>query len=105
MLSPRPDANAAPDVATVNQELATLAPKELTDRADALYARGHTAIAAGNLGIKYFGVDRFDEAEGLLLESLRVRQAANGERHPSTAHAWILLGVAQLGGDEPVAAE
>jgi tetratricopeptide (TPR) repeat protein len=45
--SPRPDANAAPDVATVNQELATLAPKELTDRADALYARGHTAIAAG----------------------------------------------------------
>jgi tetratricopeptide (TPR) repeat protein len=44
--SPRSDVNAAPDATTVNAELASLAPEQLTDRADSLHAQGHTAIAA-----------------------------------------------------------
>ncbi len=35
-----------PDASRVQSELATMNPKQLTDRADALHAQGHTAVAA-----------------------------------------------------------
>lgn len=41
----------------------------------------------------------------MLRSSLELKQKAQGARHPSTAHAWILLGLSQNGGEAFAAAE